>query len=73
LGLLDGAHGPDHAFPKVRAAPSEGGRPEERTVDKLRVFGECTMSVVLIVLTLAVGFGAMMAVSEQALQFASLN
>jgi len=42
-------------------------------VKKVRVFGECVMAVSMVVLTLAVGFGAMMAVSTQAMQFASLN
>ena len=42
-------------------------------LNKFRIFGECTMAVAMVALTLAVGFGAMMAVSTQALQFASLN
>lgn len=40
---------------------------------KIRVFGECVMAVGMVALTLAVGFGAMMTVSAQAMQFASLN
>jgi hypothetical protein len=42
-------------------------------LNKFRIFGECTMAVAMVAVTLAVGFGAMMAVSAQALQFASLN
>ncbi|GEM_PF-5442503 len=40
---------------------------------RIRVFGECVMAVSMVVLTLAVGFGAMMVVSAQAMQFASLS
>ncbi len=42
-------------------------------MNRLRVFGECVTAVGMIVLTLAVGFAAVMAVSTQAMQFASLN
>jgi hypothetical protein len=58
---------------KARPSPSEGRRLEERPVKKVRVFGECVMAVSMVVLTLAVGFGAMMVVSSQAMQFASLG
>lgn len=40
---------------------------------KVRIVGECVMAVTMVVVTLAVGFGAMMALSAQAMQFASLN
>lgn len=40
---------------------------------RIRVFGECVMAIGMVTLTLAVGFGTMMAVSAQAMQFASLN
>lgn len=42
-------------------------------MNKFRVLGECVTAVGMIALTLAVGFTAVMAVSAQAMQFASLN
>lgn len=42
-------------------------------MNKFRIFGECTLAVGMVALTLAVGFGAMMVMSAQAMQFASVN
>ena len=49
-----------------------GGWLEERLVSKFRVFGECMLTVAMIALSLAIGYGAMTAVSSQAL-YARLN
>lgn len=42
-------------------------------MNRFRVFGECISAVGMVVLTLAVGFAAVMAVSQKAMQFAGLN
>jgi len=41
-------------------------------VSRFRVFGECMLTVAMIALSLAIGYGAMTAVSSQAL-YAGLN
>ena len=41
-------------------------------VTKFRIFGECALTVAMIALSLAIGYGAMGAVASQAM-FASLN
>ena len=45
---------------------------EERLVTKFRVFGECVLTVAMIALSLAIGYGAMGAVASQAM-YAGLN
>jgi hypothetical protein len=42
-------------------------------VNKLRVFGECALTVALIASALAIGFGAMSAVASQAMIVASVG
>jgi hypothetical protein len=42
-------------------------------MERFRVFGECAAAGALVIVTLIIGFGALMAVSTQALQLASLN
>lgn len=44
---------------------------EERLVSKFRVFGECALTIALIAVSLAVGFGAMSVVASQAMIVAS--
>ena len=56
----------------ARPLPQRGGWLEERPVNRFRVFGECMLTVAMIALSLAIGYGAMSAVSSQAL-FAGLN
>lgn len=49
-----------------------GDGPGRSKLGKLRVFGECMLTVAMIALSLAIGYGVMGSVASQAM-FASLN